>query len=171
MGESIVHVDTFDLSLLRRADAGDPDAWPRPEAEGPLTAEGRRHADLLGRHLASIGFTVDIILTSPKARATDTAALAVSWAFGTPRPSAGRGRDPRRGGVRRAPPWRLPVERRRCRGLSGVAHLGPRWIQQPLTGQIGLGGGSDAAAIDRKLTSSDPGSATPGMTMLARPVS
>jgi phosphohistidine phosphatase len=67
--------DGFDLSLLRHADAGDPNAWGGPENERPLSAEGRGQSAHLGRHLASIGFRVDVFLTSPKVRAAETAAI------------------------------------------------------------------------------------------------
>jgi phosphohistidine phosphatase len=67
--------DGFDLSFLRHADAGDPDAWSGPEAERPLSAEGRGQSGRLGRHLAAVGFTVDVLLTSPKVRAAQTATI------------------------------------------------------------------------------------------------
>jgi len=64
-----------ELYFLRHADAGDPEAWTRPDAERPLSAKGRRQAERLGRHLASLGFKPDAILTSPKARAAETAEI------------------------------------------------------------------------------------------------
>jgi phosphohistidine phosphatase len=67
--------DGFDVSFLRHADAGDPDAWSGPEDERPLSAEGRGQSERLGRHLASIGFKVDALLTSPRVRATETATI------------------------------------------------------------------------------------------------
>jgi phosphohistidine phosphatase len=67
--------DGFDLSLLRHADAGEPDAGSGPEAARPLSAEGRGQSARLGRHLASIGFRVDVLVTSPKVRAAETAAI------------------------------------------------------------------------------------------------
>ena len=63
------------LDLLRHADAGDPDAWDRPDAERPLSDKGRKQAKRLGDHLASIGFRAEAIITSPKVRATETAEL------------------------------------------------------------------------------------------------
>jgi phosphohistidine phosphatase len=65
----------FDLSLLRHADAGDPDAWSGREDERPLSAEGRGQSERLGRHLAALGFTVEALLTSPKVRARETATI------------------------------------------------------------------------------------------------
>jgi phosphohistidine phosphatase len=65
--------DGFDLSFLRHADAGDPDAWSGPEDARPLSAEGRRQSEGLARHLAAAGFTVEVLLTSPKVRAVETA--------------------------------------------------------------------------------------------------
>jgi phosphohistidine phosphatase len=73
----------IELYLLRHADAGDPEAWTRPDAERPLSAKGRRQAERLGRHLAAVEFAPDAILTSPKVRAAETAGL-VAEALGRP---------------------------------------------------------------------------------------
>src|SRR5262245_17503933 len=62
-----------ELYFLRHADAGDPEAWTRPDAERPLSSKGERQTDLLGRFLESTGFKPDAILTSPKVRAEQTA--------------------------------------------------------------------------------------------------
>lgn len=67
--------DRFDLSFLRHADAGDPDAWSGREDERPLSAEGRGQSERLGRHLAALGFSVEALLTSPKVRAVETATI------------------------------------------------------------------------------------------------
>jgi phosphohistidine phosphatase SixA len=61
------------LHFLRHADAGDPEAWTRPDAERPLSDKGKRQADRLARFLESIAFRPDAILTSPKIRAEQTA--------------------------------------------------------------------------------------------------
>jgi phosphohistidine phosphatase len=61
------------LHFLRHADAGDPEAWTRPDAERPLSGKGEKQADRLGRFLAGIGFESDLFLTSPKLRAAQTA--------------------------------------------------------------------------------------------------
>jgi phosphohistidine phosphatase len=65
----------FQLYLLRHADAGDPASWPGDDAERPLSAKGRRQARRLGTMLAGTGWKPDLILTSPKIRAADTARL------------------------------------------------------------------------------------------------
>lgn len=65
----------IDLYLLRHADAGDPEAWLGPDDERPLSAKGQRQAERLGRHLAATRFRVDALLTSPKVRAAETAAI------------------------------------------------------------------------------------------------
>ena len=70
--------DRLKLHLLRHADAGDPAAWTRPDAERPLSNKGRRQAELLGRFLASGGFRTDAVVTSPKARAAETAELVAA---------------------------------------------------------------------------------------------
>ena len=61
------------LCFLRHADAGDPEAWTRPDSERPLSDKGKRQADRLARFLESTAFRPDAILTSPKARAEQTA--------------------------------------------------------------------------------------------------
>ena len=63
------------LDLLRHADAGDPEAWDRPDAERPLSDKGRKQAKRLGDHLAAVGFSAEAIITSPKVRAAETAEL------------------------------------------------------------------------------------------------
>ncbi len=73
----------MELYLLRHADAGDPDAWDGPDDTRPLSAKGRRQAERLGRHLASIHFRPDAIVSSPKLRAVETAEL-VAGALGCP---------------------------------------------------------------------------------------
>ena len=61
------------LHFLRHADAGDPQAWTRPDAERPLSGKGEKQADRLGRFLAGVGFAPDAFITSPKVRAAQTA--------------------------------------------------------------------------------------------------
>jgi phosphohistidine phosphatase len=62
-----------ELYFLRHADAGDPEAWTRPDAERPLSAKGEKQSDRLGRFLAGVDFRTDAIITSPKVRAAQTA--------------------------------------------------------------------------------------------------
>jgi phosphohistidine phosphatase len=62
-----------ELCFLRHADAGDPEAWTRPDAERPLSSKGKRQTDRLARFLESTAFRPDAILTSPKVRAVQTA--------------------------------------------------------------------------------------------------
>jgi phosphohistidine phosphatase len=64
---------TVRIHLLRHADAGDPEAWKGSDAERPLTAKGRAQADRLGTFLASVSFRPDMILSSPRVRAAQTA--------------------------------------------------------------------------------------------------
>jgi phosphohistidine phosphatase len=64
------------LYLLRHADAGDPAAWRRPDAERPLSKKGRRQAQWVGRWLQGQRRLPAIVLTSPKVRALETARLA-----------------------------------------------------------------------------------------------
>jgi phosphohistidine phosphatase len=68
----------FEIYLLRHADAGDPAAWGRPDAERPLSAKGTRQAERLGKFLAGIGFRPDAIVSSPKVRARQTADIVAA---------------------------------------------------------------------------------------------
>jgi phosphohistidine phosphatase len=58
--------------LLRHGEAAD----GHPDAERPLTEEGERQARAAGAALRALGVDLSVCLTSPKARAADTAALA-----------------------------------------------------------------------------------------------
>lgn len=64
-----------ELYLLRHADAGDPMAWDGPDERRPLSGKGEKQAERLGRFLAAMGFRPDAIITSPKARASQTAEI------------------------------------------------------------------------------------------------
>ena len=50
-------------------------AWPGDDAKRPLSAKGKRQARRLGSLLADIGWRPDVILTSPKLRASQTARI------------------------------------------------------------------------------------------------
>lgn len=63
------------LHLLRHADAGDPEAWDRPDEVRPLSPKGRRQAERLGAFLAAADFAPDAIVTSPLLRARETAEI------------------------------------------------------------------------------------------------
>lgn len=67
--------ESVSLHLLRHADAGDPEKWQGDDAARPLSEKGVRQAERLGRHLAKVGFEPDAILSSPKARALQTAEI------------------------------------------------------------------------------------------------
>lgn len=69
--------------LLRHADAGDPAAWNGPDADRPLSDKGRRQSERLGAFLAGMGLEPDLIVTSPKVRARETAEI-VAAALGRP---------------------------------------------------------------------------------------
>ena len=58
--------------LLRHGDAED----GSPDAERPLTAEGRAQAEAAGAALKALGVKLDACLTSPRVRAADSAKLA-----------------------------------------------------------------------------------------------
>jgi phosphohistidine phosphatase len=61
------------IYLLRHGDAEDGDG---DDAARRLTPKGERQATTAGRALAVLGASLDVCLTSPKARAADTARLA-----------------------------------------------------------------------------------------------
>src|SRR5919108_3886260 len=71
------------LHLLRHAHAGDAETWDGDDDVRPLSEKGVRQAERLGLHLALAGFKPDLILTSPKLRASQTADL-VGAAIGKP---------------------------------------------------------------------------------------
>jgi phosphohistidine phosphatase len=66
------------LHLLRHAHAGDPDAWEGDDALRPLTQKGRRQSERLGRFLAERGIRPDVIVSSPKVRALQTAEIVAA---------------------------------------------------------------------------------------------
>jgi phosphohistidine phosphatase len=66
------------LHLLRHAHAGDPDAWSGDDALRPLTRKGRRQCELLGAFLDARGIRPDVIVSSPKIRASQTAELVAA---------------------------------------------------------------------------------------------
>ena len=62
-----------ELYLLRHAHAGDRLAWERPDDVRPLSKKGRAQADRLATYLRGIAFRPDVVISSPKLRATQTA--------------------------------------------------------------------------------------------------
>jgi phosphohistidine phosphatase len=66
------------LHLLRHAHAGDPMKWQGPDEIRPLSAKGRGQAERLGALLAGAAFSPDIVLSSPMARALETAQLVAA---------------------------------------------------------------------------------------------
>ena len=64
-----------ELLLVRHADAGDPLAWPGPDADRPLSRKGRNQAERLAALLARVRSAPDALVSSPKARAEQTASI------------------------------------------------------------------------------------------------
>lgn len=64
---------TIALYLVRHAHAGDPAHWTGDDARRPLSAKGRLQAERLARHLADLALDVDVVVSSPKVRARETA--------------------------------------------------------------------------------------------------
>ena len=67
----------LELYLLRHADAGQP-GRPQDDAERPLSDKGIRQSERLAVHLALVGFKPDVIVSSPKLRALQTAEIVAA---------------------------------------------------------------------------------------------
>jgi phosphohistidine phosphatase SixA len=65
--------DVVELWLLRHAHAGDPAKWQGDDAARPLSAKGRAQAEQLARFMVDHALRPDVIVSSPKLRATQTA--------------------------------------------------------------------------------------------------
>ena len=63
------------LYLLRHAHAGDPERWSGDDALRPLSEKGRRQSERVGRMLAAADEAPDVIVTSPRVRAEETARI------------------------------------------------------------------------------------------------
>jgi phosphohistidine phosphatase SixA len=71
------------LFLLRHAHAGDPMKWAGDDDLRPLSDKGRRQAERLGRALNGSDEAPDVLVTSPRIRAEQTARI-VAEALGVP---------------------------------------------------------------------------------------
>lgn len=78
-----MHDATTELYLLRHAHAGDPAEWDGPDDVRPLSKKGRRQTDRLAAFLAGVDFRPDLVVTSPKVRARQTAE-GLAEALGVP---------------------------------------------------------------------------------------
>ncbi len=75
--------DGIELYVLRHAHAGDPAAWHGPDDARPLSARGENQVARVAAFLRRTGVRPELILTSPKQRATQTAA-PVAFALDVP---------------------------------------------------------------------------------------
>jgi phosphohistidine phosphatase len=66
------------LIFFRHGPAGSKSAWQGPDAERPLTDDGRAVVAQAAGLLARWGTSVDVVLTSPLARARQTAEIAAA---------------------------------------------------------------------------------------------
>ncbi len=76
----------MEIIFLRHAPAGEREDWAgtgRPDAERPLTMDGRKRAREAAKGLAKFIETADLVATSPWARAKETADI-VAKALGAP---------------------------------------------------------------------------------------
>jgi phosphohistidine phosphatase len=71
------------LYLLRHAHAGDPERWSGDDAVRPLSEKGRRQSERVGRMLAATDEAPDLLITSPRVRAEQTAQI-VAEILGVP---------------------------------------------------------------------------------------
>ncbi|HVM29888.1 MAG TPA: histidine phosphatase family protein [Candidatus Limnocylindrales bacterium] len=65
----------LELYLLRHAHAGDASEWAGDDDLRPLSRLGRHQAQLMGEFLALRAFTPDVLLSSPRTRARQTAEI------------------------------------------------------------------------------------------------
>jgi phosphohistidine phosphatase len=72
-----------DLYVVRHAHAGDAEAWRGPDEARPLSARGENQVARLVAFLVRAGVKPAVILTSPKLRASQTAA-PIAEALGVP---------------------------------------------------------------------------------------
>ena len=63
------------LYVMRHGDAGDHASWDGDDFERPLTERGRERTLAMAEHLDAIGIAPRRVLTSPLARAAQTAAI------------------------------------------------------------------------------------------------
>lgn len=69
---------TVRVHLLRHAHAGDPFEWIGDDDLRPLTRKGRRQSEQLGAFLDAHGVRPDVILSSPRVRAQQTAEIVAA---------------------------------------------------------------------------------------------
>ena len=67
------------MHLVRHAHAGDPASWEGPDELRPLSAKGRRQAERLGTFLVAADIRPDMLISSPKLRALQTAEIVGAW--------------------------------------------------------------------------------------------
>jgi phosphohistidine phosphatase len=65
----------LELYLVRHSHAGNPARWDGADSARPLSERGRRQAERLGTMLEAVGFAPDAIISSPRARAMQTAEI------------------------------------------------------------------------------------------------
>jgi phosphohistidine phosphatase len=63
------------LYLLRHADAGDAEAWAGDDDARPISPKGEAQSERLATFLHGLRFSTDAMISSPKARARQTAEL------------------------------------------------------------------------------------------------
>jgi phosphohistidine phosphatase len=68
----------MDIYFLRHANAGQPKLNPAKDEKRPLDKVGIEQAHDVGRALASLDVTMDVILSSPLRRATQTASVVAN---------------------------------------------------------------------------------------------
>jgi phosphohistidine phosphatase len=127
-----------DLYLVRHARAfqKDPDRWPH-DSRRPLTPEGEEEFRLAARGLARIVPRVDVILSSPKQRAWQTAEILSeldSWPAPQPSPVLGPG-------SRGTSPEKTTLALEDYADAKSVAVIGPKPRLQALAAYLLCGEG------------------------------
>ncbi|TLM98172.1 MAG: histidine phosphatase family protein [Actinobacteria bacterium] len=75
---------TAKLYFFRHGDAGDKSAWSGDDRERPLSPIGRIEAQGVSSRLAEMRFAPEVIITSPLARASQTAEILAAELPGVP---------------------------------------------------------------------------------------
>src|SRR5437870_5237293 len=72
-----------DLFFLRHGEAGDRETWQGPDAERPLTPAGRAEMEAVASFLLERSLRLDALISSPLARALQTAEIVAARLGGT----------------------------------------------------------------------------------------
>ena len=80
---SVMSNGAVELYVVRHAHAGDAARWTGDDSRRPLTAKGHVQAERLASHVAALRVDLEVIVSSPKVRARETAE-SIARALGMP---------------------------------------------------------------------------------------